>query len=593
MEKLNKYKIYSVLEVILGILVIFQSVKKGGFYISDMDLIFITVIFITIIYITLKIIEKNFRLNTGIVLLIGLYVAYMLPVIFRKAADSNYAIWEAFKYLELLCIYTVVSNSSVSKRFEVILIITGIVIGIFGIDQISSRFLAPMLSGLNSGYLSTYLDRLSSTIQYANTAGIILTVSFLVCNKKLYEYIDKIQNDYNMKNVTITKYLFYAASFLFLCTILTQSRAVVALLIIGMISVLVVNRKSKNIFFYLLIDIVIGLLSFITTSIIDKYIYSDYIFIYLIVALFIAFLSIIFNILLLKVIMNIKIWYKLENTKSIISSKNVIICLIIIIAYFIIALNLTGSITLEANSKDYTYSKKIDLTNIGSMQSVEIHVKDLLEKSKYKLELCEVFTDNTEKILAEFNEFGSSDGIFSKKFNVDENVKNLLFKVNVEEGKIDISKINYNGNDLKLNYILIPNSLIERMKEESIDSTSFKVRIEYIKDAFKIFNTSKVVGRGGEAFRLLYKEVQTGNYISTEVHSSFIQILIESGIIGFVFIISFCVYSIIKGKKDEYLIIFIIFIFHSCFDLNFSYMISLMIFGIVAGILSKNKQENS
>ena len=123
-----------------------------------------------------------------------------------------------------------------------------------------------------------------------------------------------------------------------------------------------------------------------------------------------------------------------------------------------------------------------------------------------------------------------------------------------------------------------------------LNTVSTNVRIEYIKDALKIFKTSPIVGRGGEAFRLLYKQVTTESYYSTEVHSSFIQILAESGILGFSCILAFILYKIINCSNSINKFIFILFSIHATFDLDFSYNISILFFGIITGIL-KNKKN--
>lgn len=162
-------------------------------------------------------------------------------------------------------------------------------------------------------------------------------------------------------------------------------------------------------------------------------------------------------------------------------------------------------------------------------------------------------------------------------------------KASVNEGKISIDTLKLNGKKLALNYVLLPSEIVFRFNDGLIGSISSNARIEYIKDAMKIFKTSPVIGRGGEAFRYLYKEVQTGTYNSTEVHSSFIQILIESGALGFICISMFVIYTIFKTENNENKIIFILFVIHSIFELNFSYTISVIFLGIIAGCLDYTK----
>ncbi len=154
---------------------------------------------------------------------------------------------------------------------------------------------------------------------------------------------------------------------------------------------------------------------------------------------------------------------------------------------------------------------------------------------------------------------------------------------------MQINKFAINEKNIVLSYLFMPSETIFRFKQELIGSVSTNVRLEYIKDAFKILKTSPIVGRGGEAFRCLYKSVQTQNYTSTEVHSSFVQILIESGILGTAIIITFICINLIKFKFDENKIVYILFVLHSCFDLNFSFLISVIFFAIICANLNKEK----
>ena len=102
---------------------------------------------------------------------------------------------------------------------------------------------------------------------------------------------------------------------------------------------------------------------------------------------------------------------------------------------------------------------------------------------------------------------------------------------------------------MRMKNVLIPKTLVYRFEDLLKGSTSSSDRITYYKDAFKIIGKTLpnfVIGTGGEGFNNMYKMVQTVKYTSTEVHSSFIQIFVESGILGFLVMLVILIYTIFK-----------------------------------------------
>ena len=94
-------------------------------------------------------------------------------------------------------------------------------------------------------------------------------------------------------------------------------------------------------------------------------------------------------------------------------------------------------------------------------------------------------------------------------------------------------------------YILNENEIILRFKEYFISFDSTISRFTYYMDALKLSTNSIInflVGQGGNAFRTLYETVQQQQYISMEIHSSLIQILLESGILGLVNFLALIIY---------------------------------------------------
>lgn len=581
----KKIDICNYLELLLGLLVIVQAIKKGGFYISDMNYIILFTLLITISIVIIKMKKKEFKVNMGFFLLLCMSIAYMLPVIFNKFADKESAMWEALKYFEMSAIYLVVINSNNKRKYNTVLIILGVVVGALGIDGLANRYLSGFLKIFNSGYLSTYLERLSGTVQYANTCAIILMVAYLLSLNVIAKVICSVKENYNMKNLVKYKYITSTSGFLLLCLLLTQSRVPIILTLIGTI-VVIAKEKSNNRPIYFLVTVISYVISMIFANIIDMQIYNDFYWIYFITILYLFTLVIIFNILLSRVIMNVKVWYKLDNPKGLISKKGVIIVILAFGIYVLLALTITVPITVSSNSKNVYIEKSIDVGK-DELEDVVVSVKEIQENSKYTVEVYEIDSFNISHLALKFDDSSSEKGNFKASYRTSEYADSLYFKIECKEGKVQLEKISVNGKNIKLNYVLIPSIVMYRFEEKVIGSISNTARIEYIKDAIKIFKTSPFIGRGGEAFRYLYKDFQESNYTSTEVHSSFVQILIESGIIGEIFIISFVVYTLLKGKNGTFKIIFILFTIHSMFDLNFSYAVSTMIFAMISGAMTE------
>ncbi len=587
MEKsLKKINIKNILEILLMFLILIGAVKKGGFYISDMEVISFFIILISSIYIIIAMKDKKLKVNISHIFLMLLFFCYLLPVIFKKYVDKSSAIFEAIKYLDMCAIYLVVTNSENKKVYEIFLIVLGVIIGIFGIDGLANRYLIPILNIFESGYLSTYLDRLSSFIQYANTCAIILIVSFLFSIKYLFIYIDNIKKEYSISNIKRLELTYVSGSFILLCIFLTSSRLPIFLMFVSLVIICIFNKEDKLIKIITIISQII--ISMIFSNIIGSLIYKDVFDIYIASTLFLILSFVIYNIILYKVMMNIKIWYMSENLKSNRKIYKVIICLVIFIGlYIIIGLNISSSLVISENYKNLEIKRNFNFDKNNNIQQLDMKIKNSDEDSDYIIEIYEQNNIGVEKLVAKFEDEGSKTGDFSIKLSKSDDIACYILKAKCNKGKISINSFKLNGKNICLDYLLLPSDLVFRFKEKIFGSVSNRVRIEYIKDGMKIFKTSPIVGRGGEAFRYLYKDFQTGNYNTTEVHSSFIQILIESGILGFLCITAWTIYIIVKSENNINKLIFVAFMLHSALDLNFSYCISAVIAALIASNVIK------
>lgn len=94
--------------------------------------------------------------------------------------------------------------------------------------------------------------------------------------------------------------------------------------------------------------------------------------------------------------------------------------------------------------------------------------------------------------------------------------------------------------DLKeqgLVYKLLPAQLQERISSISLSSATAQERLIFFGDAIEISKDYPLMGAGGEAWVSIYKKYQSLPYFSNKVHNGFLEWLIDTGFIGFSFLI--------------------------------------------------------
>ena len=134
--------------------------------------------------------------------------------------------------------------------------------------------------------------------------------------------------------------------------------------------------------------------------------------------------------------------------------------------------------------------------------------------------------------------------------------------------------------------LLRENGLILHIKEYFNNFNSTKLRLTYYTDALKlVFKTplTFIFGIGGNGFRTAYETVQTLEYISLEVHSLPLQVLLEAGILGFVSFVCLIIYTFKCCKNNTYKIMLISIVVFSLFDVFLTYTFMLYMLAIIIG----------
>jgi tetratricopeptide (TPR) repeat protein len=141
------------------------------------------------------------------------------------------------------------------------------------------------------------------------------------------------------------------------------------------------------------------------------------------------------------------------------------------------------------------------------------------------------------------------------------------------------------GIDLKnsgLLYQQLPEQLQTRINTTNLKASTAKERLIFSEDALLISKKSPIIGLGGETWASIYKSYQQFPYISNKVHNGYLEMLVDTGLIGFVSFISIFLYFYwqifkkYKQNEENTLQIAVIIsssaiIIHSYVDFNFSY----------------------
>ena len=577
-------------DYILFVLIIILSLQKGGFYKSDTIAFNLIVTLVGIIYLLFKLfIDKKGAIKKDYVLIALLILAfsYLLPIIFNNYTSLSDAFFEFIRYFNVVIIYMIVKKSNNKKIYINSIIVVALVQGILGIDELGLGKLENILDVFNSGYLTDNFGRLSGTIQYANTTAIIMSIAIVLIIKN----IDKLLNNEEklFKNDIKIYLLNLSVMFLITCIILTASRFAFLIFLVASLILIIcylINKKKISIYFVLNL-----LYAFLSSSYIQNIIAFDNSKIYIVTLL----ISLIY--LLVLILINF-IVNKLIN-KCISKRNDLIICIIILvllISYLVLNFIIPQSLTLDSiNNSSATLD--IYANNLKENNNIIINFDNKsLDKEEFniKIDLYQVNSSDIESLVAS-ESYTNIDYDKMLKFDINNNdYKCIRLRINCDGGKVDINNVLINDKKYKVNYLLIPYEFINRIQDGISGSNSTVLRGMYVKDALKISTASfknLVVGSGGEAFRNLFNMYKEQNYYSTEVHNSYIQILCESGIIGFASIIFIFVFSLIKSKNNYLKISLFILIVHNILDLNFSYMIGLTIFAVLLGCLELKKDK--
>lgn len=218
---------------------------------------------------------------------------------------------------------------------------------------------------------------------------------------------------------------------------------------------------------------------------------------------------------------------------------------IFLLIYAILSVNITGS-------ADITKGDKLKRSVYPKPGTYKI-ITDTSEGNLFlKIESQNIQEIMMHKSLSIYN--GKAD---NAEFTVPENSKivNFYFSTDSENLKIK-SAVYYNDNfsqKIKLKYLLMPDFAANRIQGLKVNQNAAQ-RFIFFADGIKLFKTSPILGLGLGGFENGIKSVQDFYYETKYVHNHYIQILIDTGIVGLVIFLLWIISiftSLIKRNKNN------------------------------------------
>ena len=556
---------------------------------------------IYILYKTIK--DKEYKLidNKMDIIMVLLTISSYISLIFNKYASMEGTIEYILRYTSILAIYFLVKeisreNEKLKKCISNTIILVGVIIFIFGIDNLTFNIFGNFLDKINiPNIIDNNDNRMISTFGYANSFCIAMVISFIL---SIFSYLKE--------NGKILKKLYMVSIYISLIGIvLSYSRGGWLFASLAVVLIYISLEKEKKIdYIKVLVISIIG--TIIYTNIFKETLVNK--------EFIIAWISLIIGAILVIILKELLTRCKTRKLKfladKIYKFRYILILLLVIgvIIIIVVGLKLSKPLVLfqDKDAVDGEYSQRIYnvepnkeykiVLDIDAKQSME-----LVKNYEIVIEQKNYLYDTIDKVS---EEFGNYTGI--KEFNIQttEDTTDLKItfksKSNANQRGFIVKSLEVNGEEEILKYLYLPKGIVEKIQNFKLSDVSVVERLEFMKTGVLVGINNLWTGAGGDGFKYLEGTYQSYYYYTTEPHSYIVEIFAEFGILGlisFVLLVVFLIKQFIKDKKNknyiniDIYIILIILLLHSMIDFNMSFMYIMMLFFIFVAMISAKEKE--
>lgn len=536
------------------LLTIFYPPFLRGLFFENEQLfteIFVFAVYIMFWIYKLLIKDKRFLTTPLDYAALGFVIIYFISLF--PAIDKYLAISEWIKYCMYFALFHMVSEIVITYKARIALLWTNIItaccVSAFGLDALAGGKVVDALNnffsnigltkalGLNQMFFDLVIgNRISSTFQYPNTLASYLMATFFVL----------------VGLIIVSKSLWLkvvggcAGFILFSTFILTSSRgAYVMFPITGIIFLMTMPKgnRLKALFYSFIYVAVGGILSFRLPSVVsnNESAYNKFWMIVAAGAVICALLTIIMTFVV----------KQLEKLNWKVYAISISVLALLSVIALVYAFNITQPVVLSNMDAEKDSWKSVFRSAVlkpGQEYKLVFNVEaSMTEEKPYAYSVNIVSKNKTDILFDRTTLLSSVTGQATQGIKTEE----ISFKVPEDSEIVRFTFANYyqgtraiyydaviqdlatgkKVKELALSYKYIPDALITRL--DDIQATKSGVqRLVYYRDGLKIMKDRPLFGAGGGAWSLLYFMYQTYLYFSTQAHNYFLQLGVETGIIG-------------------------------------------------------------
>lgn len=139
---------------------------------------------------------------------------------------------------------------------------------------------------------------------------------------------------------------------------------------------------------------------------------------------------------------------------------------------------------------------------------------------------------------------------------------------------------------------LIPESVLQRFARFNMNDRNIYIRTVFIKDSLKLIADNWLLGVGGGGWTSLYYSVQEEYYTARAVHNHYLEVFLESGVLGFVAFaglvltaLFYWIRTLVKSRDSEKKLLVVGFLnsllallIHCLFDFDLNYASMFLLF---------------